>query len=337
MALIFVVVFMLSIAFTGLIRQYAIARNIVDVPNHRSSHQSTTPRAGGIAFVVLFLMMLPELAYFKLMSNQMMWALIGSGLLVASLGLIDDFGHIAAKWRLLGHFFAVGLALYCLGGMPTIYFLSWTLIPGTVSNVLAVLYLVWLINLYNFMDGINGIASIEALTACLAMVFIYWITGSSTLMLLPLILAASVTGFLVWNFPFARIFMGDVGSGFLGVVLGVLSIQGAHVNPPLFYSWLIMLGVFIVDATLTLFLRMVRGETLYEAHCTHAYQHAANRLKKHTPVTLAVLAINAVWLFPMACFVGVGYIDGVWGLIIAYLPLLYFAVRLKAGRRDLVI
>jgi Fuc2NAc and GlcNAc transferase len=142
-----------------------------------------------------------------------------------------------------------------------------------------------MLNLYNFMDGIDGIASVEAICACLGASVLYWLSGLDALIWGPLLLAASVAGFLYWNFPPARIFMGDAGSGFLGIVLGGLSLQAAWVSEPMLWAWLILLGVFIVDATFTLFRRLLRGEKVYEAHRSHAYQFASRRFGKHLPVT----------------------------------------------------
>lgn len=148
---------------------------------------------------------------------------------------------------------------------------------------------------------------------------------------LAALLAAAVTGFLFWNFPPARIFMGDAGSGFLGVIIGGLSLQAAWVSPQLFWGWLILLGVFIVDATLTLLRRLLRGDKVYEAHRSHAYQYASRHYGRHLPVTLAVGGINIFWLLPLALLVAAGKIDGMLALLIGYLPLAFLALRFKAG------
>jgi len=138
-------------------------------------------------------------------------------------------------------------------------------------------------------------------------------------------------GFLIWNFPPARIFMGDAGSGFLGIILALLSLQAAWIESRLLWVWLILLGVFIVDATVTLFRRVLRGEKFYQAHRSHAYQYASRILGTHRPVTLAVCAINIFWLMPVASLVAAGKLDGIIGLVVAYLPLLLLAYRYKAG------
>lgn len=128
--------------------------------------------------------------------------------------------------------------------------------------------------------------------------------------------------------------MGDAGSGFLGIVLGVMSLQAGWMQPELLWAWLILLGVFVVDATLTLLERLHRGEKVYQAHCTHAYQHAARHVGRHLPVTLAVGTINLCWLLPIALWVGLGRLDGLLGVLIAYTPLVVLAKRLRAGRPE---
>lgn len=326
-----------SLFLTWLLRRYAIAASLIDTPNARSSHSVPTPRGGGVAIVLSFLFAIPLVAFADLVSWSWMWALLGAGILTAILGFMDDHGHIAARWRLLGHFTAAIWALFFLGGLPSLVFFGHSIDMGWVGNFLAVLYLVWLLNLYNFMDGIDGIASIEALCVCLGVCTIYWLMGIDQLIWLPLFLSMAVFGFLYWNFPPARVFMGDAGSGFIGVTLGVLSLQAAWVSPQLFWSWLIMLGVFIVDATFTLARRLVRGDKVYEAHRSHAYQFASRHYGRHRPVTLAVLAINVFWLFPVALCTALYGLDGVLAVCISYLPIVFLAIRFHAGEREISV
>jgi Fuc2NAc and GlcNAc transferase len=124
-----------------------------------------------------------------------------------------------------------------------------------------------------------------------------------------------------------------VGSGFIGMVLGTFSLWTAQQVPAVFWCWIILLGVFIVDATTTLLRRVVRGEKFYEAHRCHAYQYAARKYASHGRVTLAVGVINVVWLLPIAVLVALGKLDGALGTLIAYAPLVWLAYRYKAGDR----
>ena len=134
-------------------------------------------------------------------------------------------------------------------------------------------YLVWLLNLYNFMDGIDGLASLQAIFVCVGGALLYWLNGQLTQALLPFI-ASFLPCFLdsCSGIFHRKIFMGDAGSGFLGIVLGILSIHAMWMNTNFFWAWLVLLGVFIVDATYTPIRRLLRGDKVYEAHRSHAYQ-----------------------------------------------------------------
>ncbi len=333
LACLFVSAFALAYVLTAWLRRYALANSMVDVPNQRSSHTVPTPRGGGVAVVVSFVLAAGIMYWFDLLTAGLMLAIVVSGGGVAIVGFLDDRGHIAARWRLLTHFCAAAAAVYWLGGFPPLEIMGASHQLGPAGNVVAVLLLVWMLNLYNFMDGIDGIAGIQVISTCLGGAVLYALVGQPAIGELAIALACCAAGFLVWNFPPARIFMGDAGSGFLGFILGVFALQAGWVESQLFISWLILLGVFVVDATLTLLVRLLRGERVYEAHRSHAYQHAAINCGSHLKVSLTVLAINILWLFPMAYFVASQRIDGLLGLLIAYLPLLFVAIKFRAGRR----
>jgi Fuc2NAc and GlcNAc transferase len=324
-----------SMVLTGLLRRYALAYRVMDVPNARSSHQLPTPRGGGLAIVIVFLGGLVFFSQAGLLAKESMWAFMSAGAWIAVVGFLDDHGHIPARWRLLMHFIGAAGGLFWLGGMPAIVVFGHARDLGWIGHILGVIYLVWLLNLYNFMDGIDGIAGIEATTVCLGGILLYLsVPGSGGQRWQLALLAMTVAGFLIWNFPPAKIFMGDAGSGFLGLMMGLFSLQAAGMAPQLFWGWLILLGVFIVDATWTLLLRLWRGEKVYEAHCSHAYQYAARRYGAHKPVSLAVGFINLCWLMPIAWWVSIEGVAGLWGLVLAYSPLWLLAIYFRAGRGD---
>lgn len=329
------VVFAVGLLLTWCLRRYALARSLMDVPNERSSHTLPTPRGGGVAFVLAYLGALPVIAALGWLSWPWAIGLLGAGAWIALIGFVDDHGVlIRASWRLLTHFVGAFWLLLWLPVMPGLALAGTVFDLGVVGYLLAAVMLVWMLNLYNFMDGIDGLASVEAVTVCTGGALLYFLIGMPALGVAPLVLAAAVAGFLFWNFPPARIFMGDAGSGFLGIVIGGMVLQAASVSAPLLWAWLILLGVFVVDATFTLLRRMLRGEKLDEAHRSHAYQFASREYGAHLPVTLAVLAINVLWLLPWACVVALGYIDGLLVLLIAYLPLAVLAVRFRAGQLE---
>lgn len=324
----FLLVFLSSLLMTWAVRRYALSRNVLDIPNHRSSHVAPTPRGGGVAIVLAFMGGLLALFFLNLLPVRAFLALLGGGGLVAFIGFADDHRAINFRWRLLIHFVAAAWVLLCIGGAPEIWWFKVSL--EWLGFAVALLYLVWLLNLYNFMDGIDGIASIEAVTVCFSAALVYGVVGDWSAALVPMLLAAAVAGFLIWNFPPARIFMGDTGSGFLGVVMGVLSLLAGWEQAQLFWVWFILLGVFIMDATLTLVRRLARGEMIYEAHRSHAYQFAARRYRGHLSVALAVGLINLLWLAPIATWVALGG-SVVVAVLLAYLPLMALALKFHAG------
>ncbi|MDR1063398.1 MAG: glycosyltransferase family 4 protein [Azoarcus sp.] len=316
-----------SLALTASLRRYALRQHLLDLPNARSSHTRPTPRGGGLAIVASFAAALAVAGYAELLPMPLVQASIFAGGIVAITGFVDDHGHIAARWRLLAHFAAAGTALSILPEIPA---------PAgaSISNgllALAVLgevfYLAWMLNLYNFMDGIDGIAAIEAICVCLGGAMLFLLGGAPCLAAAPLLLAAATAGFLYWNWPPARIFMGDGGSGFLGFILGLLSLQA----PALFWHWTILLAVFICDASLTLARRALAGQKLHEAHRSHAYQHAAQHWG-HLSVSLATAAINLFWLLPLALAAILGWLPLPAAMLAAYIPLLALAGYLHAGK-----
>ena len=319
---------------TGLVRRYALRRNILDVPNARSSHAVPTPRGGGVAIVGAFLPLLFLARGALSVSPRLAMAMGIAGGSMALLGFLDDHGHIPAGWRLLGHFLASGWALAWLGGawIPDFFGASFAL--QVLGYVISSVGLVWLLNLYNFMDGIDGIASLESITVCVPAALICAAVAPGGPWPLALLLAACTAGFLVWNFPPARIFMGDAGSNFLGMGIGVLAMASAASSPKLLLVWGILLGTFVVDATVTLLRRLQRRERAHEAHRSHAYQYASRRYGAHRPVSIATAAINLAWLTPMAAAVAFGWIGPLAGVAVAYVPLVALSLCFKAGARE---
>lgn len=330
----FLIFFVLAFGFTYFMRAYALKKNIIDNPNERSSHSIPTPRGGGVAVVCSYLLALAVLIYSQQLTVHIGLTLMGAGFVIALLGFLDDHGHINSMLRLAIHFLvAIGVVI-SLGGFAEVTAFN-GLQLGFVANIIAVLFLVWLLNLYNFMDGINGIASVEAITTTVSMAILYYLLNTSLNSDLLWLLAACVFGFLLWNFPKAKIFMGDACSGFLGLTLGILALIALKENLALFCAWIICLGVFVVDATYTLIKRVFSGYKMYDAHRSHSYQILSRKWGSHTPVTLAVAAINLLWLFPIAYITTTqqwAYPE--FAILIAYLPLVFLAIKLKAGNPD---
>ena len=330
--------FLVSCVLTWGLRGYAIKHNVIDRPNQRSSHSVPTPRGGGVAIVLTLLVALAVFYINRTLTLESFLGLFIPGIIVAIIGLLDDHGHIAARWRLLMHFMAAAIGIYFLGSFPVITLLGYDLSLSWIGMILGCVYLVWMLNLYNFMDGINGLASAEAITfaACSAMLIVVnqYTDAPGSIFPLTLALIGAAAGFIVWNFPKAKIFMGDAGSGFLGISIGLMILHIAKANTHFFIAELCLLGIFIVDATTTLMRRLVAGKKVYEAHASHGYQILARKYGSHVPVTMMAIVVNLLWLFPIAFLIASAKIDGVVGLIIAWLPLLAVALKCGAGVKD---
>ena len=325
--------FACSWVLTAAVRRSAMAAQMLDHPNERSSHTRPTPRGGGLAVVCTFLGLVVLMFATEAIPVGLALSLVGSGLIVAGVGFLDDRAHLPARVRFLAHSAAAILALGAMQGIPPVPVFGHSVDLGWPGLVLAVVYLVWMVNLYNFMDGIDGIAGIEAVTVALGGALCWWLATATAHWFVPVAFASCVAGFLAWNYPPAKIFMGDAGSGFIGIVLGILSLWTAQEIAQVFWSWFILLGCFMVDATTTLVRRVRRGDKFNEAHRSHAYQYAARKHGSHRNVSLACGFINLVWLLPLALLVAMRKLDGVAGVILAYAPLVWLAFHYKAGAR----
>ncbi|MCU7904619.1 MAG: glycosyltransferase family 4 protein [Candidatus Thiodiazotropha sp. (ex Epidulcina cf. delphinae)] len=320
----------------------------MDRPNSRSAHTIATPRGGGVAFVLVYLSALIGSFFFPLdgvrLAEEFLVALLFGGGLVALIGFIDDHRHLPARLRFPVHVAAAVVAVWVLG-VPPITIATWIATDGWWLRVLFVVALAWLLNLYNFMDGIDGIAGLQAIAVLCEGAAILMLNQSALEAAYWLLLPASaVAGFLLWNWPPAKIFMGDAASGFIGFSLGVFALYTANHYPISIWSWLILLGVFAVDATWTLGVRVLRGERWYEAHADHAYQILARRrqalnddagmpieqarAEAHKWVVLRMLLINLFWLLPLAWLASVAPSYGWLLTLIAFLPLSLLAWRL---------
>lgn len=311
---------------------------LVQAPNRRSSHTQPTPNGGGLGFVVAGSLAGVGLMLFS--GWPLGWFLLGLAALLSAVGLRDDIQHLPARVR-----FGVQVAvctglLFALGDLPSISFgteLEFEVSCWVLSGLL-LLAGVWWINLFNFMDGIDGIAGAQAGFMLLGgAALAAWANAdviSDPVWMLMLCVAAATVGFLLLNWPPAKIFMGDVGStwlAFMVFALALLSVQAGWLN---YATWLVLAAVFVTDATVTLVTRLLRGECWYEAHRIHAYQKLARRWGGHRPVTLRVVGVNVLWLAPLAgaCAAWPHWAFG-W-VLLAYAPLLVGAIVLGAGRPD---
>ena len=324
----------LSLLFSFLVtermRHYGPKWHLMDIPNPRSSHSLPTPRAGGIGIVFTVLIAVPFLAFQNLLGWNFVAALVGGGGLVALIGFVDDRVHLCARTRIVAHFVAAGWALYWLRGIPAIQVGSISWAWGWPGNLAVLVGMVWLVNLYNFMDGIDGIAGVEAVCAAGVGALLLASHHFSGLAVVAAVMATSSAGFLLWNWPPARIFMGDGSSGFLGFAFGLLIVASTRKEGSLLWAWLILLLVFIVDSAVTLLRRFLGGARWYEAHCSHTYQHASRRWGS-LKVIRVVAGLNVAWLLPLAWAAMVWSRLGLMFTLIAAFPLVLLAFHFRAG------
>jgi Fuc2NAc and GlcNAc transferase len=286
------------------------------LPNERSFHAEPTPSIGGLAIVI------PVLAYLGYVSAAGVAAaqglLLGAGLL-AVVGLRDDLKELSSAFRFACQILAVALVLWYLA-------LPWPWLALLVTGVA----LLWHVNLFNFMDGIDGIAGSQCLIYCLGVLLLAgdlagWLGELNWL------LAGASIGFLVFNWPPARIFMGDVGSGFLGLLLAVIAVEVARQEYLPLVASLILLAGFWFDASYTLCVRMISGQKFVQAHRSHLYQHLAAK-KGHRWTTLVYAAFAVVWLLPLAAFsANFPQLNVAW-LALSISPMAVAAWYFQAGR-----
>ena len=293
---------LLSYLLVGLIRRWADQRHIVDVPNHRSSHTRPTPRGGGLAIAVLVL--LGWLIYGLLTAqplNLILAFLLGGGL-IAAVGWVDDLKNLPPAVRFVAQFLAAGIAVWGFGYWQAIAVpFDGTLNLGWVGLIITVIWIVGLTNAYNFMDGIDGIAGGAAALIGLGwLLLLGTVSGSNVALarILCLLMIGSSLGFLKHNWSPARIFMGDVGSAFLGYALAVLPLipSGAD-QPHLSVVSVFLLWPFIFDTALTFMRRLRNGENVFAAHRSHLYQRLVILGFSHSTVTLMYLALSTLGLF----------------------------------------
>lgn len=295
MPLFMLILFLLSALFCGIYIFYAHKLRWLDVPNHRSAHTISTPRGGGVVFVGLWLLSIIFAYSLQLIPFHFLLTLLPGTLLVALVGFLDDRYSLSAKYRALAYSIAALLSAYFLGGLPHIIVTQHSILPlGSMGFLFAVIAILWSTNLFNFMDGMDGVAAVEALFVLgLGGVFLF-ISGGTQLALLAFLLAASVAGFLIWNRPRAKLFMGDAGSASLGFVIMIMAILGEqHYQVPILV-WMILYAAFWFDTTITLIRRIRRGEKWYESHCSHAYQRLHQAGWSHKRVLVGLVLVNCI-------------------------------------------
>lgn len=261
--------------------------NLKDTPNQRSNHTRITPTGGGIAMVLLFLVFAFSAAITNPALPSSLPIILGLGTALALVSMLDDIFTIPSKVRLVIHLVVTSIAVNTT--LPTGMFLGadW----AWLEMLFIVFLWVWFLNLYNFMDGIDGITGMQTISICtgislILILFPYDIFG----LLIPLLLIAAVAGFLYWNWHPAHVFMGDVGSVFIGFLLGYLLL---HLLYSGFYAAALLIPLYyLIDSGVTLLKRLKDRENIFEAHSRHFYQIAVRSGRTHSNVVLHILGCN---------------------------------------------
>lgn len=271
----FVSAFALSIAGVAAFRRFGVSRRMLDVPNERSSHTVPTPRGGGVVIVAACLMLYIAAGLVSA-AIAINWYFIAGAVLIAAVSWLDDLRDLPAWVRFLAHSLAAAIVIAGVGPIPGI------VLPGFVyfefgaaaSYLVTFLWIAWLINAYNFMDGIDGIAGSQAVAAGVAWAAIAAWSGDLGIYLFAGVVVFANLGFLYFNWSPARVFMGDVGSAFLGYAFAAMPLlaQKADDRPLLLAAAITFVWLFLFDTVLTFVRRLFRREKVWTAHRQHLYQ-----------------------------------------------------------------
>jgi len=308
--------FLISFSGTFIVRKIATKKNILDIPNIRSSHLQPVPRGGGLALAVAWYVSIIILFLFNEIQNDLFFAMLCS-IPIAIVGLLDDIVTISPKIRLIVQALSSALAIFFLGGMKSVD-LGFIILNSTlIFSLIAIMGIVWFTNLFNFLDGIDGFVSLEIIYIGFAAFILLGLE-------LPLILAAATAGFLLWNWQPAKIFMGDVGSTLLGFTVGIFAIYYQNTNKSSVIIWLMLASMFWFDATLTLYRRWRNHEILSVAHRKHAYQRIVQSGFSHqrTVIYSGVLNFSIMGLIWLAVLYPVMLLP-LFGINIIYLYIVF--------------
>ena len=303
----FTAIVALAFACVAAFRKWAIWRSILDHPNERSSHTAPTPRGGGFVFAAICLMAYALVGYWH--PSTFSWTYFLGAFSIAAVGWLDDLYSIGIQWKLLLHSLAAGALLAELGyfreaGVSADVSLA---LPGFIGVIATFLWLVWTINAFNFIDGIDGIAGLQAVIAAVGWWLFCYQLEIPIMQLYVGVLGASVLGFLMLNWHPAKIFMGDVGSSFLGFTLGAMPLlvvrekQAASVLVPV--AAIIFVWFLFFDTAVSRFRRMFTIGRFWEPHREHFYQRLVRSGYSHSSVALWYGIASVIMAIEMVLFV----------------------------------
>jgi UDP-N-acetylmuramyl pentapeptide phosphotransferase/UDP-N-acetylglucosamine-1-phosphate transferase len=300
----FLFVFTLSLLGVEWFRKWSLKKQIFDIPNERSSHVTPRPRGGGLIFVFIslsFYLLFYSFIYLFYGSSyweNFKWSYFIASIAIASISWLDDLYSISTIWRFSVHTLAALWIVLEIGHFQSIYLPYFGQINlGFAGIVLTLFWIIWLTNAYNFMDGIDGIAGLQGVTAGIGWLFVGKILGIDEISIYGGIVAFSCLGFLIHNWDPAKIFMGDVGSAFLGFTFAVIPLLAAVQKP--IYSHILpviailLLWLFIFDTVFTFFQRLIKKDRVWEPHREHIYQRLVIKGHSHKLVTI-LYGVNSI-------------------------------------------
>ncbi len=287
--------FAIALVLTGVVRRYALRHAVLDVPNERSSHTVATPRGGGMAILAAVVGSGAIAALYGAVSMKDALTLGVGALALGVVGWVDDHGGLPATLRLGVHFAVAIGTLVSFKGLPVLRLGTSVLPLGVIGWGLGAIGIVWSINLFNFMDGIDGLAASQTMLILGVAAALLSARGEASLAIIAVIVAAASAGFLAWNWPPAKIFMGDVGSGALGYLVSGVAVASENRDAVPLLIYVILGAVFLGDATATLVRRIGRGHPPAEAHREHVYQRLSRHWNSHRAVTLAAGGLTGVF------------------------------------------
>jgi UDP-N-acetylmuramyl pentapeptide phosphotransferase/UDP-N-acetylglucosamine-1-phosphate transferase len=302
--------------------RWSLQRKFLDIPNERSSHTTPTVRGGGLIIVLICLTAYTLYTFF--VTDNFQWSYLVGASLVALISWLDDLNTISSGWRFLVHALSAAIVILTLGHFQMFYLPFFGKINfGAAGAVVTFFWIVWMTNAYNFMDGIDGIAGMQAVTAGIGWLAVGNLLGVPSMSFYGGVVAFSSLGFLIHNWPPAKIFMGDVGSAFLGYSFAVLPILSIHESGENAINQMFLLNIavllvwlFVFDTLFTFVRRVLNGEKVWEAHRGHVYQKLVVEGLPHQSVTILYGLFSAL----IALITGLCLINkDIWEIVLLFI------------------
>jgi UDP-N-acetylmuramyl pentapeptide phosphotransferase/UDP-N-acetylglucosamine-1-phosphate transferase len=296
--IIFTVVFAAAFAGVSLYRHWGVRNQVLAIPNERSSHNAPTPHGAGLVIVIICLVSYIPISLYVV--GPLSWGYFAGATLIALVSFLDDIATIPFFWRLAVHSIAAILLIVDLETWHGITMLG-NIHLGVFGYILTFMWIVWMVNGYNFMDGIDGLAGLQAVIAGVGWLILSRILDMQSIYYFSCVIAASSLGFLFQNLSRSKIFMGDVGSAFLGFTFAALPLLGRELavkSPDLLpIAAVLFVWFFIFDSIMTILRRLIRGEKIWVAHREHLFQRLVSSGFTHRQVTVIYGILASILCF----------------------------------------